>query len=124
MPNGINYSFPINVAPTLVNKDAVFFIYIVYELIFVFWCYTLLTIPDINCWYAGPVIILLRWFVTFASKGRASGVYVIFLKREIDKTTDKGLLYAYEHQLEQITKHNSEFYNECKTAKRWKENRD
>ena len=74
---------PINVAPKWMNKNVVFFSFILNELLFVYWCYALFTVPDVSLLFAIPGVLLFRSFVDWLAKLRALGVFVSYLKRQI-----------------------------------------
>ena len=75
--------FPINVAPTWMNKNTVFFTNIACELVFLYLCYALYVVPNIKLFYAIPALLVLRWLVNWMAKMRAVGVYIFHLKDQI-----------------------------------------
>ena len=112
--------FPINVAPTWMNKNTVFFTNIACELVFLYLCYALYVVPNIKLFYAIPALLVLRWLVNWMAKMRAVGVYIFHLKDQIQNETDESELYFYNQLLDKVSNNKTEFWNECKKNQFWK----
>ena len=117
----IQKTLPTDLAPNWMNKDIAFLLMIFNELIFVYWCYSLLIIPEVNTWYGIVGILILRFFVNWVAKVRALGVYVGYLTNLMKSFSESSEDYRkIQEDIKYIQKNHNAFFAECKSAKRWK----
>jgi hypothetical protein len=116
---------PINVAPKWMNKDVVFFTTILNELLFVYWCYELFTVPDVRLLYAVPCVYLFRGVIVWFAKLRALGVFVSYLQKQIKNEESQKLeswqeeVFFFKEMLKKTQNH-TKFWNEVSSMKSWK----
>ena len=118
----IQKTLPVNLAPSWMNKDIAFFLMILNELTFAYWCYSLLVVPEIKTWQALVGIILLRFFVSWVSKLRALSVYFRYLKNQMKSFIDSSDEYKkIQDEIQLISSNPNRFWAECKSAKKWRD---
>ena len=118
----IQKTLPTDLAPNWMNKDIAFFLMIFNELIFVYWCYSLLIIPEVNIWYGIGGILILRFFVNWGAKLRALGVYFGYLKNLMKSFPESSDEYKQiQDDINRISSNPKIFWEECKSSKRWKD---
>lgn len=116
---------PINVAPKWMNKDVGFFTIILNELLFVYWCYDLFTVPDVRLLYAVPCVYLFRGVIVWLAKLSALGVFVSYLQKQIKNEESQKLeswqeeVFFFKEMLKKTQNH-TEFWNEVKSVKSWR----
>jgi hypothetical protein len=114
-------TFPVDISPKWINKDISFMLMLLIEVPFLYFAYTLFTIPVFGIWKAILVIVVARWIVKFVSKMIGLVRYTKFLQGKLKSTPQDSEDYEwFSYQFDLIQKDERQFLELCKQKKNWK----